>query len=94
MVYVEYFGELDGYILSTDAEDVKEGDIVTLVNSNCEFEFDNYYGCFEKNILYYYIVDLELVETDLTNFIVEKSNNGGNYGFAKCKVLKVYEKNY
>lgn len=82
-----------GYHVWTD-EEVKEGDTVTIVNSNCEFEYDNAVGRFENNLLYCFICDLEIIDVDLTDYIPDKSNNGGAYAFADCKVLKVYEKSY
>ena len=72
----EIFGDLTGYILSTDEDELNVGDKVTLVNSNCEFEFDNVRGCFENNLYYYFIVDLELLEADYSNYKRSKSNNG------------------
>ena len=90
----DVFGETTKYILSTDAESIRKGDEVTLVNSNCEFEFDNYFGVFNNNLYFKYIVDLEVINTDYSEFVPEKSNNGGAYAYATCKVVKVYEKSY
>ena len=91
----EIFGDFnDKFIIASDVENLKEGEIVTLVNSNCEFEFDNVMGVFNDNLYYYYIVDLELLEMNLDNYKRSKSNNGGCYGFATCRVLKVHEKTY
>lgn len=90
----DIFGILTKRMITTDAENLEPGDEITLLNSNCEFEFDNVFGIFEKNLLYYYIADLEIVDTDLSEYRVEKSNNGGAYAYATCKVVKVYEKSY
>lgn len=93
-LFTRYFGCLQKYIIATDEETVNVGDTVTLVNSNCEFDFDNVTGRFENNPLYYFIVDLELLDLDLSDFDVSKSNTGGCYGYAECRVKKVYEKSY
>ena len=90
----DVFGNLNHYCLSTDAETLNVGEEVTIVNSNCEFEFDNVRGIFTNNLYFNFIVDLELIETDYSEFIPDKSNNGGCYAYATCKVVKVYEKSY
>ena len=90
----DIFGDLHKYIISTDAEEIGVGDEVTVVNSNCEFEFDNYFGVFSNNLYYRYIVDLEIVSVDYSEFVPDKSNNGGCYAYATCNVVKVYEKSY
>lgn len=90
----DVFGKLTGRWICTDAESVNAGDEVTLVNSNCEFEFDNVFGVFQTDLLHYFLVDLELVKTDYTNYKRSKSNNGGCYAYATCKVVKVYDKSY
>lgn len=92
---IEIFGDFtDKFIISSDVDHLNIGDEITLVNANCEFEFDNIKCCFENNLLYYYIVDLELLEADYSEYRIDKSNNGGCYAFATCKVTKVYEKTY
>ena len=90
----DIFGGLNRRVISTDAESIKVGDEITLVNANCEFEFDNYFGVFANDLYFYYIVDLELISTDYSDFVPDKSNNGGKYAYATCKVVKVYEKTY
>ena len=91
---VEVFGDLNHYQLATDEEMLEVGDEVTITNANCEFEFDNVKGCFEDNLYYYFIADLELVDTDYSNYDVNKSNNGGAYAFATCRVKKIHQKTY
>lgn len=92
----QIFGDMNDYQLWTDVEpgDVKVGDEVTLVNSNCEFTFDNVKGVFENNLLYCIVCDLDFKESDLTEYQVEKSNNGGQYAFATATITKIKEINY
>lgn len=90
----DIFGNLHKTIISTDAEAVRVGDEITLVNSNCEFEFDNVFGVFSNDLYFKYIVDLEIVNVDYSEFVPDKSNNGGCYAYATAKVTKVYEKSY
>ena len=40
------------------------------------------------------VCELEIIETDLTEYRPEKSNNGGAYAFAECGVNKIIEKSY
>ena len=92
---VEIFGDFrHKFVIATDEEEVVQGMTVELVNRNCEFEFDNVAGAFEMDLLYYFVVDLKLLNVDYSNYEVDKSNNGGKYAFAECEVLKVYEKSY
>ena len=90
----DVFGNLKGYHITTDAETVRVGDTVTLVNNNCEFEFDNIFGVFNTDLYFVYIADLELVGVDYSEFVPDKSNNDGCYAYATAKVVKVYEKSY
>ncbi len=91
----ELFGDLNEYSVWSDEEDLKPGDNVVLVNSNCEFTYDNINACFENHdLMYCYICELELIETDLSDYVPERSANGGAYAFAECRVKKVLEKTY
>ncbi|WP_405286405.1 hypothetical protein [Methanobrevibacter sp.] len=93
----EIFGNLKEYKVWSDESDLKENDTVMLVNSNCEFQYDNIKGCFEKHskdLMYCYVCELELIETDLSDYVPERSTNGGAYAFAECKVVKIIEKSY
>lgn len=90
----DIFGNFRDMNIATDEEFLKKGDRVTLVNSNCEFEFDTVRGVFEKDLLYFFNVRLELLEVDYSNFEPDKSNNGGKYAFAECRVVKVYDRTY
>ena len=92
---IEVFGDFrTKFVLESDMPILNKGDEVTLVNQNCKFEFDSITGTFNKNLYYYYIVDLELIETDYSEYDPLKSNNGGCYAYATCKVVKVHEKSY
>ncbi len=90
----DVFGSFRDAIISTDVEWVEAGDRVTLVNSNCEFEYDNVKGEFENDLLYYFEVSLEPIEVDFSEFVPEKSNNGGCYAYCDCRVVKVYDRTY
>lgn len=90
----EIFGDLSRKIVWTDSSELKKGDIITIVNNNCEFEFDVVKNRFEENLLYAYIVNLNLLNTDLKEYEPSKSNNGGAYAFAECKIKKVIERSY
>ena len=90
----EIFGNFNDMNIATDEEFIKKGDYITLVNKNCEFEFDSVRGVFEDNLLYFFNVRLELLEVDYSNFEPDKSNNGGKYAFAECRVVKVYKRTY
>ena len=89
----DVFGNLEHYHCWTD-DKITVSDEVTLVNSNCEFEYDNKLAKFEPNLMKCYICKLELLETDYTDFVPDKSNNGDAYAFATCKVVKVLEETY
>lgn len=90
----DIFGNFKDMNITTDEEIVQKGDFVTLTNSNCEFEFDNIRAVFEDNLLYIFNVKLELLEVDYSEFEPDKSNNGGKYAFATCRVVEVYERSY
>lgn len=92
---IEVFGDFrKRFTIATDEDILTTGEYVCLVNSNCEMEFDNVRGVFENNLLYYFIVDLELQDADYSQYVPEKSNNGGAYAFMTAKVLKVHRKSY
>ena len=91
----EIFGNLKEYHVWSDESDLKPDQTVYLVNKNCEFPYDNITGTFTQNdLMYCYICELEIIETDLTEYLPEKSNNGGSYAFAECRVNKIIEKSY
>lgn len=79
----------DGVYTVWSNSDVKIGDEVELTTA--EFEYDAVDGSFQNNLQHCYSVDVEIVAEDLTNFVAEKSSNGGAYGYATAKVLEVEE---
>lgn len=87
----EIFGDMVDYQLWTDVEpeEVKDGDTVYLTNSNCEFSYDNIKGTFEENLLYCIVCDLEFKESDLKEYIPNKSNNGGAYAYGTAIIKKI-----
>ena len=90
----EIFGDLNHKIVWTDDTTILEDEIITITNSNCEFEFDCVDGSFKQDLMYAFIVDLELLNVDLSNYEPSKSNNGGCYAFAECRVKKILERGY
>lgn len=92
----QIFGDMTDYILATDVDpqSVTVGQECYIVNNNCEFEYDNITGNFQKDLMYYIICDLEFVESDLSEYEPSKSNNGGAYAFATCRIKKIKDINY
>ena len=90
----DIFGDLSRRLIWTDNPALTTGEVVSIVNSNCELEFDACKGAFEQDLMYAYIVDLELVETYMREYVPAKSNNGGCYAYADCRVKKIHEKGY
>lgn len=89
------FGDLNEKTVWSNNSILMTDDIITITNSNCEFPFDCMTGKFLDEPAYFgFIVELELIETDLSGYIPEKSNNGGAYAFAKCRVKKIIEEGY
>lgn len=89
-IFQSIFGKTKKYQAWTD-ETITEGDVITLVNNDCEFSFDNLLGVFQTNLLYCFIVDLEILEIDLEDYDEKKCRNGGRYGYARCRVEKVHK---
>ena len=90
----EIFGDLNHKVIWSDHPVIRKNDTITITNSNCEFEYDSKKGCFEQDLMYAFIVDLELLNADLSNYEPAKSNNGGCYAFAECRVKKILERGY
>ena len=88
------FGDISQKLIWTDNPMLNVGDEITITNSNCEFEFDVSKNEFSRNLMYAYIVDLDIIDIDIKDYVPEKSNNGGCYAFATCKIKKILEKGY
>ncbi len=88
------FGDLDKRVIWSNNPFLSEGDFIVIPNSNCEFEYDSIEQTFVESAIYTFVVDLEIIDVDLSNYIPEKSSNGGNYGFASCKVCRIIEEGY
>ena len=77
------------YVIESNREKLHRGDVVYLVNRNCEFPFDSSTGSFERKCRYRYEANIVITNEDLTEYKVEKSNNGGAYGFAKGVIVEI-----
>lgn len=88
------FGDLKERVIWSNNPLLSVGDIVLITNSNCEFDYDSIDWAFVENPIYTFVVNLELIDTDFSNYEVEKSNNGGKYAFASCRVLEIIEGGY
>lgn len=87
---------MEDYPLKTDTppEDINVNDTAFLVNSNCEFSYDNITGYFQEDLLYCIICDLEFIDSDLSEYRVEKSCNGGCYAYARARIKRIKEITY
>ena len=87
------FGSPKKYHVWSD-NDLAEGDIITIVNKDCKEEFDCVTGEFCENLLYCYISDISILDTDYSSYNPKNSIDGGEYAFATATVLKIHEKTY
>ena len=76
------------YIIKSSKNPQKE-DIIEITNTNCEFDFDSYLGRFSNDNLKSFEVELEIIDQDLSNYIDNKSNNGGAYAFALARIKNI-----
>lgn len=76
-------------VYSEKIDEIKPGDIIYLTTS--EFEYDCVYGCFMNGIRGSADVEVEIVNEDLSEYDSRKCRNGGSYGFAAAKVLKIID---
>lgn len=74
--------------------ELKVGDRVYWTTS--DFEYNGVTGCFENNLENYAIVEIDenSVIADESEFIAEKCNNGGCYGFYSGIVTEIHELYY
>lgn len=88
------FGDLSNFVIKTNFNDyVKVGQIVSIVNSNCEWDYDCITNTFEPT-MYAFIVDLDLIEVDLSDYAPSLSNNGGRYAYAEAIIKEIKEEGY
>lgn len=76
-------------VYSEKIDTIKPGDTIYLTTS--EFMYDCVYAVFMNGIKKSARVEVEILMEDLSEYIPEKSCNGGAYGFASAKVLKILE---
>lgn len=74
--------------------ELKVGDRVYWTTS--DFEYNGVTGCFENNLENYAIVEIDKdsVIADESEFIAEKCNDGGCYGFYSGIVTEIHELHY
>ena len=91
----EIFGDLENFIIRTNSpEEIKEGANIRIVNSNCEFEYDSINNSFDDELYHAFVVDINIIKTDVEDYVPSKSNNGGCYAFADAVIMKVKERGY
>lgn len=80
----------DGIYVVESSIEPQINEIVYLVNPNCEFSYDSFFGCFSNsNELKSYKIDVDILYEQIDDYIPAKSNNGGHYAFAGAKVKAV-----
>ena len=91
----ELFGSMTDYHLWTDTEPelVNVGDKVTLIDGS-EGNYDNIKGCFEENLLYCIICDLNFLESDLSEYSLEKSKDNSGHAYATATIKQIKEITY
>ena len=88
------FGDLSDFIIKTNyPNEIKVGQTITIVNNNCEWDYDCIAHSFSPT-LYAYIVDLDLVDYDLSDYAPKLSNNGGCYAYATAVIKEIKEIGY
>ena len=79
-------------VWSEKINELKKGDIIYLTTS--ELSYDCIYGCFMTDISRCARVNVRILNEDLSEYVPEKSTNGGCYGYAAAEVLEVLEVGY
>ncbi len=74
-------------VYSEKIDTIQPGDIIYLTTS--ELSYDCVYAVFMKGIRKSADVEVEILMEDLSEYVPEKSHNGGCYGFASAKVVNV-----
>lgn len=88
------FGDLTHRIIWSTNPFLKKFDKVRITNTNCELTYDSIEQRFDEDAHFAYIVELDLLEVDLSEYEPAKSNNGGCYAFADCTVIDIIEEGY
>lgn len=88
------FGDLSNFVIRTNLSDaIRVGRKIKITNPNCEWEYDCVAECFTPT-MYAYIVDLDLIDVDLSDYAPNLSNNGGRYAYAIAVIKEIKEKGY
>ena len=88
------FGDLSNFIIRTNFKDrIKVGRTIKIVNPTCEWEYDCISGSFAST-MYAYIVDLDLIDSDLSDYAPKLSKNGGCYAYATAVIKEIKEIGY
>ena len=88
------FGDLSNFIVKTNFKDkIKVGETITIVNPSCEFEYDSISQEFVPTT-YAYVVDVDLVETDLSDYNPLKCKKDGAYAYATVVIKEIKEEGY
>lgn len=74
-------------VYSEKIDNIKPGDTIYLTTS--EFMYDCVYAVFMTGIRRSADVEVKILMEDLSEYVPEKSHNGGCYGFASAEVVKV-----
>ena len=74
-------------VYSEKIDTIQPGDIIYLTTS--EFSYDCVYAVFMNGIRKSADVKVKILMEDLSEYVPEKSHNGGCYGFASAEVVKV-----
>ena len=78
----------DGEYVVWSNEEIQVGDTVELTTAEMDFDaktgyFESTHRCFD--------ISAEILSEDLSEYVPERSNNGGRYGYAMAKVIDVVE---
>lgn len=78
----------DGTYVVWSNEEIQVGDTVELTTAEMDFDaktgyFESTHRCFD--------ISAEILSEDLSEYVPERSNNGGRYGYAIAKVIDVVE---
>lgn len=93
----ELFGNLNEYPCWTD-DNIKIGDTISIINKDCEFEYDTKRGSFTgerfNTLMKCFICKLTIIDVDYSKVFPENLNDNGHYTLALCKVIDILEESY